>query len=241
MSYVSTGRRSLLLVVSAVLAAALLAGCSGTPKASRLALPELPDKFPNEAVFAAEDGLIGIQVGHFLDSELSNKYFLGDLCAKGVLGVYLRIENRSLTRVLASNANCRLFGKDGSDYYEIPQLPVGEVASEFLTSRWDIYALGIPISVMLMPVLYGFAIWDDVWRDEKGRDLKDAIICENLISVEWSKRALGPGAVEKGALFFDWSIAREYGDELYLTIDMRDLVNDWHTVVPVRLNTIPQG
>jgi hypothetical protein len=59
------------------------------------------------------------------------------------------------------------------------------------------------------------------------------MLYESFFNAAWGQRALGPGSVETGLLFFDWDEAEEFQDGLTLTIDLRDLVNDWHTVIPV--------
>ncbi|MEM7165181.1 MAG: hypothetical protein AAF581_06925 [Planctomycetota bacterium] len=232
-------RRSIHKFLPLVLALSVFVGCGGMPLTSRLSPPPLPDSVGNQVYYRSENKELKVQVGNFLSNELSKRYFLGELRTKGIMGVYMRIENRSPTRILVSNADCHLYGKVGESFVEIPQLPLADVAEPFLTTRWPVYAINIPFGIIFIPVFFsGFGMLADANRTLRDFDLRDSVIYENLIGVEWNKRAMGPGAIEKGVLFFDWEAAAEYRDELYLAIDMRDLVNDWHTVVPIKVKVV---
>jgi hypothetical protein len=210
-------------------------GCAFGGGSTRLP-KTLPDATANQQYIATKNGEIKIQVGHFLSDDLSEIHFLGSLRKEGVLGVYLRVQNRSPTRVLIANTDCHLYGKTGGKYVEIPRLRMGDVASEFAQSTVYERYISIPLGVLFMVwPPSGITIIYAGRQGLKKKNLENGIFYEHFSALAWGKRALGPGGISKGVLFFDWEKAEPYRDDLYMAIDLRDMVNDWHTVLPVKL------
>ncbi len=214
----------------------LIAVLVGSCTVSRTGVTSSAEGLPEELGTAVktDNDQISVQVGVLTDEE--SRQFVGyPLMGQDVLAVYLRVQNLAPTRLLISGKNCHLFGKEGDEYVEIPRLTVGDVASEFDRSEGGYVAMS-PLGFLAIPLLpLSITLFDTISTNIEVIELDNGVLRDNLLRVAWGKRTLGPGAIEKGLLFFDWDEAEEYKDELHLALDMRDLINDWHTVMPVQL------
>ena len=183
-----------------------------------------------------ENDALDIHVALLGSDDDVEKYVGVDLADEDVLAVYLRMRNLSPTRVLVSGDSCRLFARRSRDeIMEIEGLELGEVADRFRRSDTK-YLLTLPVGFLLLPVFpVSLPLFDSVGFNVDRVGLENGLLHENLIRVGWGQRSLGPGAIETGLLFFDADELEE-GDSLFLAVDMRDLVNDWHTVIPVSLS-----
>ena len=225
-----------LQLIALLVAGLCTQGCSSIPAHPALLKTQpLPDAFAHQTYFKTENEEIKLQVATLLGEQVSKRHVLADLRGEDVLALYLRAENLSPTRILISNADCHLYGKEGEKYVEIPQVPIADVAGNFRGSNWSAKWIVLPIQFVSV---IGWFSMGNTYKGMEQTNIRNGILYELFMGIAWNRRTLGPGGTEKGLLFFDWDLAEEYRDELYVAIDMRDMVNDWHVVAPVKVKVV---
>jgi len=204
------------------------------PRLGKQSPPEpLPEELGLQSEASTGEEAVQIQVGTLLNSDLSLRYTGVDFRDEGVLAVYLRVENRSPTRILLGAEDCHLFGQEDGQVVEMESLGLADVAGRFEITPWGLY-WRLPLALVSIPILpMSIALIHDAEDNDVEASIGNAQLQENVLQVAWDQRTLGPGGFAKGLLFFDWDEAEEFQDDLTLALDLRDVYSDWHTVIPV--------